>query len=412
MRVDHQRPAAPAAARAAAGWVVVQPRYRRRFLAWGLATAGDFLDLPGVIVSGHADRHVVRVVLGRGRKRVVGYLKREHRVPWPVRLANLKDGFGWVSKSRREAVILRDLRRAGLPAPRCLAHGADDAGRAFVLVASVKQAVDLRTFLYRDGGWSGVARRELAARIGEALARIHASGFDCPDLSSKHVLIRRRGLSPVVIDWQRTRRARRVRWPVRLRELAALNATLADELATQRDRLRCLRAYLLAALGHRPALRTWAAVIARQDAKLRDRRTARELRCPPLDGTSQRLRWIDGERLAVTARFWRDCHRSVPRWLDEVSLAPIGRTTETELQWRGRRVVLRQFPPSGPVRRWWNWLRGRHEVAPGPRLGGELFRRERLGESGPRPLAFGQRPDGGSFILFDPCEHRGPAADV
>ena len=53
---------------------------RRRFARWGLTGPDDFLNLPGEIVSGHADRHVVRVVLGRDRSKVVAYLKREHRV--------------------------------------------------------------------------------------------------------------------------------------------------------------------------------------------------------------------------------------------------------------------------------------------------------------------------------------------
>jgi hypothetical protein len=36
-------------------------------------------------------------------------------------------------------------------------------------------------------------------------------------------------------------------------------------------------------------------------------------------------------------------------------------------------------------------------------LGGVLFQRQRCGLPGPRPLAFGQRPDGGSFILLLPA---------
>src|SRR5206468_4220680 len=96
------RPAAPTAA----GWVVVHPRYRRRFARWGMVAAGDFLDQPGEVVSGHADRHVVHVLLGRGRERCAAFLKREHRVLWRDRLAAAWAGYGWASKSEREARLL------------------------------------------------------------------------------------------------------------------------------------------------------------------------------------------------------------------------------------------------------------------------------------------------------------------
>jgi hypothetical protein len=393
----------------ASGWVVVHPRVRDRFKRRGLVAASDFLDLPGEVVSGHPDRHVVRVVLGRGPRRLVTYLKREHRIPWLVRLANFRDGFGWMSKSEREARVLHELRRAGIAVPRWLAFGADGQGRAFVLVQAVR-AVDLRTFLHRDGAWSPAVRRELAGRLGEELARVHSAGFDCPDLSSKHVLVHRRGLSITLIDWQRTRRSPRVRWPVRLRELATLHATLADDLASPRDRFRCLRAYLKACLGNQPALRDWVHLIVSHSRQLLARRYIRELRRPPLAASAQRLRWVDGESLVVTRAFWQECRGLIPDWLTAAADTPVDRDQELVRTWRGRRVVLRQFSPATRLKRFWNRLRGRHEVAPGPRLGGLFFRQERMGVPGPRPLAFGQRPDGGSFILLQPAVDGGPRA--
>src|SRR5207302_2205599 len=153
------------------------------------------LGLPGEVVGGQPDGHVVRVAVGWGGRRVVAFLKREHRVPLRDRLTNLRDGYGWVSKSEREGRLLRDLRRAALPVPRWLAHGEDGHGRAFLLVRAVPGAVDLRAFLARVGDWRPTLRRELAHRLGVLLARVHAAGFDCPDLSSKHVLVRSRGPS-------------------------------------------------------------------------------------------------------------------------------------------------------------------------------------------------------------------------
>src|SRR4051812_14629574 len=135
--------AGPAAV-GAAGWVIVHPRFRRRVARWGLGAAGDFLDQPGEVVSGHADRHVVHVLLGRGRKRFAAFLKREHRVRWRDRIAAAWAGYGWASKSEREARLLGDLRRAGAPVPRWLASGEDGRGRGVVLGRAVGPGVDPR----------------------------------------------------------------------------------------------------------------------------------------------------------------------------------------------------------------------------------------------------------------------------
>jgi hypothetical protein len=375
----------------------------------GLIAAADFIDLPGEIVSGHANRHVVRVVFGRGLNRAVAYLKREHRVPWRERLWSFCAGFGWASKSEREVRVLHCLRKAGLPVPRWLAYGEDGDGRAFALVLGVAGAVDLRTYLASEH--RPAQRRDLARRLGQSLARVHAAGFDCPDLLSKHVLVRRRGPVPFLIDWQRTCRSRRVRWPVRIGELAMLHATLADDLAMPRERLACLRAYLLKALGRRPELRPWVQMIVRRRAHLLRRRSVQDLRRPPLTGGAQRLRWVGGEALAVTRGFWRACRGRVPDWLFETARTPVAAPRERSFLWRGQRVVLRQFSRASRLRRWWNAIRGRHEIAAGPRLGGLLFRQQRCGAPGPRPLAFGQRPDGGSFILLRSNDGGLPGAD-
>jgi hypothetical protein len=198
-----------------------------------------------------------------------------------------------------------------------------------------------------------------------------------------------------------------VRWPARLRELAALHASLAEDLASPRERLRCLRAYLKAALGNQPSLRPWVNLINGHAAPLFGRRSIRELRQPPLGHRAQRLRWVDGESLVLTRRFWCACRGRIPDWLADTAHTPVTRQQQSVRLWRGRCVVVRQYPPAGVVRRLWNRLRGRHEIAPGPRQGGLMFRAERFGVPGPRPLAFGQRPDGGSFIVFEPGDVRG-----
>ncbi len=395
-------------ASARAGWIVVQPTYRRRFARVGLIAAADFINLPGEVISGHADRHVVRVVLGRGLSRIVAFLKREHRVPWRERLRNCWAGFGWVSQSEREVRLLHRLRQARVPVPYWLAYGEDGRGRAFALVRGITSAVDLRLFLHAER--QPAQRRDLARRLGKALARVHAAGFDCPHLASKHVLVRPRGIVPFLIDWQRATQAQKVRWPTRICELAALHASLAEDLATPRERLVCLRAYLRAILGRRPALRPWVEMVLRKSEQFFRRRAFRDLRRLPLTGGSQRLRWVDGESLVVTRPLWRANRGRLPDWLVHAAHTPVPAPRESAVRWRDRPLVLLQFPPATALQRWWNWLCSRHEIAAGPRLGGRLFRRERCGLPGPRPLAFGQRPDGGSFILLRPTDDGGPTS--
>src|SRR5947209_7469049 len=77
------------------GYLEVHPRHAGWLRALGLHTAEDFLALQGLIVCGHPDRNVARLVLRAGDGPVTVYLKREHRVPWSVRLAGWWAGLGW-----------------------------------------------------------------------------------------------------------------------------------------------------------------------------------------------------------------------------------------------------------------------------------------------------------------------------
>lgn len=362
----------------------------------------------GEIVSGHADRHVVRVILGQGRRRFVAYLKREHRVRLRDRFSSWWAGYGWVSKSVREARVLAELRKANIPVPHCLGAREDASGRACVLIRGTAGALDLRTYLYRDRDRPASQRREFAKRLGRLIAAVHQAGFDCPDLSSKHVLVQPRNRQFTLIDWQRARRRRVVPRAVRIRELAALNATLADAIAEPRERLHCLRAYL-DACGIRESIRLWANSILRQSDQLLRRRWVRELRRPPIDGKAQRLRWIGGEHLCVTRHFWRECRERAPTWLVRVAHSSVPTACQTERTWNGRRVVLRQFPPANRMRQLWLRIQRKHEVAVGPRQAALIFRLERHDIAAPEVLAFGQRPDGASFILTRPRSGTIPA---
>src|SRR6187399_2285 len=116
---------------ASRGWAEVHPNFREAFAAARLLTAEALLALPGEVVSGHPERHVMRVELPGGR---IGYLKRQHRVSWRERLKQKFAGFGWSPRSIREAKLLKELSRAKLPCPQWIAFGEDGDGRAFLLV--------------------------------------------------------------------------------------------------------------------------------------------------------------------------------------------------------------------------------------------------------------------------------------
>ena len=174
----------------AGGQLEVNPAFAGALAALGIDSAAGFLDLPGEVVSGHPDRHVVRVELPGFPAAL--YLKRQHAVTWRERLRNRVARFGWSSRCAREAMLLKQLAAAGLPAPRWVATGEDDRGRAFLLVEEVPGAVDLRRVL-SDTRMSLNARRRLATRLGQVVALAHATGLTTPDLTAKHLLVSRDG---------------------------------------------------------------------------------------------------------------------------------------------------------------------------------------------------------------------------
>lgn len=379
---------------AAGGWVELNSAFAARLTALGLDSAAGFLELPGEVVCGHPDRHVARVVLPCG----AFYLKRQHVVNRRERLRNWLAGFGWASRCGREAELLKQLAAEGLPAPRWAAFGEDGRGRAFLLVEEVRGATDLREVL-SDAALSLGERCVLAKRLGQLIAKTHTAGFMTPDLTAKHVLVS--GDRITLIDWQNALRVSAISTAERVRWLAALHASVADELASPRERLRVLCAALRSARRAGRLSRTWLAECARsverEAKKLRGRRSIRDQR----QATSQRLVWVAGEAVcavpdvaevwpkpAVAAPFY-DCEPGTLR----VSL-PDGR--------EGMLIRGRSFAPLGRLVAKW---RGRPWRSPGVTLGRVLFHLERYGVPAPRLFAFGQRFTGPAsaewFALHD-----------
>jgi tRNA A-37 threonylcarbamoyl transferase component Bud32 len=369
----------------------INPPYRTLLERQGLTSAGSILALPALVVSGHPDRNVSRVTLGCGPGAVAAFLKCEHRVRWRDRLVDAWDGFGLVSRSYREALTLRALRQAGVGCPDWIAVGSDDRGRAFLLLEEPAGTVDLPRFL-REHLTSTVQRRRFARRLGDILAHLHGSGFDHPDLYSKHVLVEPCTWTVYFLDWQRSRRRSHPGWRRRLRDLAALNATVADNLASTRDRLACLRAYLQADRQEKSAignLQPASHSVRRWSEHLLRKRHVREARlCPVLSGTQGVLR-LDGEALCVTHDFWTELRGRLPGWLGAGEKRGVSRAVVPLPG--GRKGLLVRRREDQPLRWLWLGLRCRPLVSPELRRAGELFRLQRQGLPAPRLLAFGQR---------------------
>jgi tRNA A-37 threonylcarbamoyl transferase component Bud32 len=379
-------------------FVELNPRYRGLLERHGLVTTEALLALPAVIVSGHPDRHVARVTLGTGPDALAAFLKREHCIHWKDRLLNAWAGFGFVTKSHREAKTLRALAQAGIGCPEWIAVGEDMQGRAFLLVRDLEGFVDLRLFLHGRQTAPARARRRFAEKLGAALAQLHNAGFVHPDLYSKHVLVHPSDATIRFLDWQRACPGRTVSWKQRWRDLAALDATLTENLANTTERIFCLRAYLRKCrerdVHGQPNLLQAAYQIYYRARRLLSQRRVRELRQLPLTAVPQRLVWLDGEALCVTPEFLAELDGRVPSWLVLRNLPRRPRTlhlcaavplTDT------RQVLLTRRRENRLLNRLWARLRGGRFASPELRQASLIFRLERFGVPMPRLLAFGQR---------------------
>jgi tRNA A-37 threonylcarbamoyl transferase component Bud32 len=368
-------------------FLAVHPEWRERLSDLGLHSVDDFLLHPGEIVSGHPDRHVMRTTFGT----TTVYLKREHRVPMADRLASWRAGFGFVSVSCREAETLRLLSDAGLPAPEWIAAGEDGRGRAFLVLKSVEGAKELRRYLLDLSRQPLRQRRIVARRLGGLIAAVHDAGFAYPDLSAKHVFVDPTTNDFTLLDWQRSWTPHPLSWHQRSRDLAALNASLAEELAAPADRLTFLLAYLRATSASPPSFGTLCRMIEKRTAKLLKRSSIHEQRLPAFHD-SQPLVWLGGEALAVTPI----CHDVLSH--DDLSIMayalPSGRTDICEtgrvVSSDGRTAELTRRRSVRRFGRLRDAIRGRRWTAPESREAADLLRSERLGESA-RLLAFGQR---------------------
>jgi tRNA A-37 threonylcarbamoyl transferase component Bud32 len=374
----------------------VRPDSRAWLEAHGLASARDFLALPGVVVSGHVGRNVSRVQIGP----TTAYLKREHRVRVRDRFRSWRAGFGWSSMSAREGAVLRRLDDRGLPRPKWLAWGEAD-GQAFLLLEGAGETVELRSM--------HSVEPEFAEWLGRVLGRLHDAGIDQPDLFAKHFLVRPGSGGVTILDWQRATLCARVSWRRRIRSLAALRATASEALIEVWERL--LAGYVREASEGGPGgptLRRLSGTVDRTAAALGKRAGIRSQRLPARGAVCQELVRTEGETVCAIPAVARELESAEA--IDTLySRRHDGRRLALQ---SGQAGLLRVGRYRSPFGRLWAALRGKAWRSPELRVARLLFHLERHGIPAPKLLAYGQRAPrlspAGSFVLAEPSSARPP----
>ena len=270
----------------------------------------------------------------------------------------------------------------------------------------------------------------LARPLGAALARLHAAGFDHPDLYAKHVLRRSDGRDAftsstgsaravaAALTWRR--RVPRPGRPARHRS--------PTTWPTPRERLACLRAYLPRPLRAWPtcrmACRAWSAAQVAGPLQawcgVLRRRHIREKRQPP-----------PAERAGLDLPRRRGAVRDARLWH-----APGRRRGSTGCRWTASRSACdrtgdsraagcrcrRRAAPAGaaaqPAGRWPRCGPGcaaRRRPRPEQRQAGLLFRLQRHGVAAPRVLAMGRAlgaPGACRIVPADRAGRRTPCAST
>ncbi len=376
-------------------WIEIMPRYQTLFGRLGWDSAAPFLEWAGILVNQHRHRQVEQVEspgVGNTDPRGSDYLtpglqsaarffiKKESAVTWRERFRNAWHGFGWCSNSVREAAILQAARAAGVGCPAVAAFGEDES-HAFVLLRDESDMVELRALL--PTLTSDCERHRLADALGRELAHLHDAGFDHPDLFAKHILAAPADSSYrfCILDWARARRRPTVSWRLRCRDLAVLDATLHEALASDRLRARFLCAYLHA-LTDAPPLARISRQIRRQAQRLRAQRNLREIgqRATP-EADHQFVPLCEGQLLVVRSYYER-CRGGLPDWL---TMLPNAETQAEDFcltvacASSAEKLCLQTWPLVTP-----SW-----EIPP---LAHTLFRLQRFGVRAPRLRAVGASP--------------------
>jgi tRNA A-37 threonylcarbamoyl transferase component Bud32 len=384
------------------GWIVYHPRYEVFLRRAGIRTAKAAYQLPGEIVAGHPDRHVVRGELVMGLAKKCVYLKREHISSYRFKFRNQREGFGWVSRAEREAVVLRTLEEQGLPGPQWLAYGEDAEGRGFLLVDELAEAQDLRDTLKTQP--DPEVRLTGIRQAATMIAKVHAAGFTTPDLTAKHLFVNPSSVQATLIDWQSAEILDAVDVGKITKQLANFAASLPAE-CTVRDRVKFLVCYRRAMMKLGVSMPKLAALSHAIEIATEPRAKKSNIRDQQA-GTPQRLVWLAGEAVCAipeVAAEWPTPADGTPFYVEAESGPQV---EERVTLASGRRAVLTRFHTCDPWGRVVAALREKPWRSPAAKAGRILFHLERHAIPAPRLLAFGQRNRNrhtcDSFLLAEP----------
>jgi hypothetical protein len=359
------------------GWIVYSEPFASSLQNEGYDTATAFLDMPGEIVSGHAERHVRRVTLTLDGLPRVCFLKCEHIIGWRTRLRNWLAGFGAVSRSEREAKLLQLLQAEGLNSPNWLAYGEDGEGRAFLLIEQLVGS-ELREQLSEA---SGLERLAIGTSVAKELALFHQHGFSPTDLAAKHLFLSESGVT--FIDWQTAPWPNKVQLDDVVQQWATLHASVAPELFSSRERVSSLRSYC--ALTGNDSKQLARQIL--ESAKPLMRRSSIRDQLAKSSSTS-RLVWLAGEAICVIPEL-------ADHWPNPAESSPFYRAIEpTRLEWASVgnfTGVVKRYHEFDPIGRAEAALLGKSWRSTGATAGRILMHLQRHRIPAPRLLAFGQR---------------------
>ena len=479
---------------------LINPRYESLVRRHGLDQFDRVMHWQGGrrMVS-HPSRDVTQIDIEDTGETVRFYVKREWQTYAKDRITGWLLGRGWGTKARHEWRLLRAMADAGVSCaePVVMVERGWVRPQGYLIVRAIPGAVELGHYLAEHRPAMSVRdRRRFAAYLGREVARLHEAGIDHPDLYSKHILLGEEpaqretrdcrlriadcgstgefnpqstirnpqsSLTPVCfIDMQRSSAA----WPVsasrRVRDLAALDATLSTELASATDRVTFLGSYLNHTAARLDQAQTTRAIRRRAFELLR-RRKIREMQGTAKHATEQFVQLNPEATLYAESNWIELLGRAGLNSFDQIMAADRGKSLSTAPQKKESRInalapltptlsprgggrgqgeggrsrvhtdpvrseaVLRRRPncdvmlvdvpsPEGPVRLRLERYRGRYPLArlrqricgrrvqlPGWSEAAQIGRMKRLGLPTPDLVAFGQRFGrwawGESFVL-------------
>jgi len=229
----------------------VDPDHQSTLRQQGLDQLSSLLSRTDVdvVATGNRGRETVRVSLTCGNEPHTVYLKRERRIALKDLARHLLSFGGWWTKARAEFHILKRLRAEGIECPRpiaCMQQGFFRP-QGCLLLADLGEMRPLADYLSTGMIDADVTQRARFFRcLGNEVARLHATGVSQPDLYSSHIVVANEsdGWRFAFLDFQRSRLFRKIPIRSRVRDLAALFATLPERLADQHERRLLLDSYI------------------------------------------------------------------------------------------------------------------------------------------------------------------------